>query len=289
MPATFRLRVGGLTLLARAPKPTRLLQPPASHRPFLAKSGGDIVLALREERPPRPDGERLFASGGVWSVHRHGRGLLYCFETPRLEPPLYKAVALDAKLERGTLFFPKPGRGARPRFALDYPLDELLFQHRLVQGGAIEVHACGVVVKGRLVLFAGVSGAGKSTTARLWQHFRPRTPILSDDRIVLRRAGRGFRGYGTPWHGDGGFARNRSAPLGTIIFLTQAPRTRLEALAPAPAAARLLARSFPPPWDAAGMARALDTCARVATRVPAYALDFTPDRSAVEAVLGAFS
>ncbi len=287
MPATLRLRVGGLTLLARAPKPTRLLAPPASHRPFLARTGGDIVLDLVEERPPQPDGERLFASGGVWSVHRHGRGLLYCFETERLEPPLYKAVAIDARLTRGTLYFPKPDRGPRPRFALDYPLDELLFQHRLARDGAIEVHACGVVVNGRLVLFAGVSGAGKSTTARLWQHFRPRMPILSDDRIVLRRAGRGFRGYGTPWHGDGGFARNRSAPLGAIVFLTQAPLTRLELLEPPTAAALLLARSFPPPWDRTGLARALDTCARVSTCAPGYALGFTPDRSAVETVLEA--
>ena len=284
MPATLRLRVGGLTLLTRAAKPTRLLEAPATHRAFLVGSGGDIVLDLSEERPPEPDGERLFVSGGVWSVHRHRRGLLYAFETPRLEPPLYKAVVIDAKLARGTLFFPKPVSGPRPRFALDYPLDELLFQHRLVRDGAIEVHACGVVVNGRLVLFAGVSGAGKSTTARLWQHFQPRMPILSDDRIVLRRAGRGFRGFGTPWHGDGGFARNRSAPLGAIVFLSHAPRTRLVALGPAAAAARLLARSFPPPWDGSLLARALDTCARAATRVPAYALEFTPDQSAVDAV-----
>jgi len=215
----------------------------------------------------------------VWRVHRQGRDLLYTFRVPGLRPPVYKAVLVDRGLRRGRLFFP-PVRGG-PRYALDYPLDELLFQHRLTRDGAVEVHACGVVWRRRTLLFCGVSGAGKSTTARLWSRHAPRSIVLSDDRVVLRPTGRGARAWGTPWHGEGRFASPQSAPLGAVFFLRHGRATRVRRLAPAEAAARLLARAFPPLWDQGALARALRTCGAIATRVPAFDLAFRPDRSAV--------
>ena len=46
----------------------------------------------------------------------------------------------------------------------------------------------------------------------------------------------------------------------------------------------LLARSFPPHWDATGMSNALEVCARLATAVPVQQLEFVPDASVLEAV-----
>ena len=70
---------------------------------------------------------------------------------------------------------------------LEYPLDELLWIHRLSMGEGVEVHGCGVIAPdGRGLLLTGHSGAGKSTSSRLWsQHDGAR--VLSDDRIILRR------------------------------------------------------------------------------------------------------
>jgi hypothetical protein len=285
VPSALRLRVGGLTLHVSASRPTRFLAAPAAYRPFLAARGGDIRLDYVEERPPEPRPEDLlFESEGVWRVHRHDGGLFYSFRTPVLSPPLYKAVAIDAGLTRGRLFFPPSERGRRPRFAADYPLDELLFQHRLARDGGLELHACGLFVGPRVALFCGQSGAGKSTTARLWRRHRPATRILSDDRIVLRDHGGRLLAYGTPWHGDGGFARNQRGELGAIFFLRQASRTAARRLGTAEAAALLLARAFPPPWDALVMGRALELCGRAAARVPCLELAFAPDRTAVDVV-----
>jgi hypothetical protein len=217
-------------------------------------------------------------------VARHGRGLLYTFRTPALDPPVYKAVAIDRGLSRGTLHFPTPRRGHRPRYALDFPLDELLFQHRLARHGAMEIHACGLFVGGRVVLFCGRSGAGKSTTARLWRRSRPATRILSDDRVIVRTRGT-VTAHGTPWHGDGGFATPVSGPLGAVFFLRHARHTRIRPLGRAAAAARLFARAFPPPWDARAVAQVLAACDRVAARVPCAELAFRPDASARAAVL----
>jgi hypothetical protein len=159
----------------------------------------------------------------------------------------------------------------------------MLFQHRLARDGGLELHACGLILRGGALLFCGRSGAGKSTTARLWRRLRPRTPLLSDDRIVLRRRGGGFRAYGTPWHGDGGFASPRSAPLAAVFFIRHGRRSRARALPPAEAASRLFSRSFPPPWDRSAVGRVLDACARVAARVPCFELRFRPDASAIAA------
>jgi hypothetical protein len=279
---TLRLRVGGLVLAVEASRPTPALDPPASIRPFLVTRGGDIRLRYREGQPPRSRGVRLFDSGGVWRVERSRGRLFYRFRTPKRHPPLYKVVEIDAALARGTLHFDSGPRG--PHYALDYPLDELLFQHRLAREGAIEVHGCGVVWRGRTLLFCGRSGAGKSTTARLWRRHARGARLLSDDRVILRPGKREVRAYGTPWHGDGGFARAASAPLGALFFLRHGRTTRLLPLGRAGAAARLFTRCFPPPWDREGVARALDACADTASRVPAFELSFRPRSEAVDAV-----
>jgi hypothetical protein len=286
---TVRVRIGGLTLALRDPRP-RAPGPPPSHRPFRVEHGGDLRIEVVAADPPASDGlEVAFDSGGVWRACCLDDGLLYEFRALRLGGQVYKALAIDTSLQRGTLYLPPASAHLLPRWALDYPLDELLFQHRLALDGALEVHACALFVEKRVALFCGQSGAGKSTTARLWRERHPRTRILSDDRIVLRASGRAVRAFGTPWHGDGCFARPDSGRLGGVFVLRHAPRTELRRLAAAEAASHLLARGFPPPWDARAWRRALDLCARVAESVPCYELAFRPDASAVDAVRAALA
>jgi hypothetical protein len=275
--------VGGLVLAVEADRPTPALDPPPSLVPFLVARGGDVRLRYTEEPPPLPGrAETLFESGGVWRVERVEDGLLYSFRIRNRRPRLYKVVSIDERLRAGRLHFDPSPRG--PHFALDYPLDELLFQHRLARQGSVEVHGCGVVWRRRALVFCGRSGAGKSTTARLWKRHVPGARLLSDDRVVLRPGRRGVRVYGTPWHGDGGFATPASAPLGALFFLRHGKKTRLVPVGTAEAAARLFARSFPPPWDTEGLEGALDACADAAAARPAFDLFFRPDRTAVAAV-----
>jgi hypothetical protein len=104
--------------------------------------------------------------------------------------------------------------------------------------------------------------------------------------IVRAKRGR-LWAFGTPWHGSGRFASPRGLPLGGIFFLARGGRTSVTPLSPSAAAAELFARSFPPPWEAAGSARVLALCAQVAGEVPCARLRFRPDASAVAAVLAA--
>jgi hypothetical protein len=282
-----RLRAGGVTLAVRAARPTSALALAERYQPFVPTRGADIALGLEPGPPPDVDpNELLFDSGGTWRVYRHGRGLLYVFRPPMGEGPPARAVAIDALRRRGTLYLPASAASRRAGFALSYPLHELLFQHHLARAGGLVVHACGVASDGRALLFCGRSGAGKTTTARLFRRHRPQSLVLSDDRIVLRHRRAGWHAFGTPWHGSGRFASPGSCRLAAVVFLEQAKTTTLVPLPVVQVAARLFARSFPPVWEAEGTARALETVATVAQEVPGYVLRFRPDRSAVRAALG---
>ncbi len=282
-----RLRVGGVTLSVRADRPTPALALPARHGPFVPSRGRDIDLTLRPcPPPPVAPSDLLFDSGGTWRVYRRGPGLLYVFRPPMGDGPPARAVEIDALRRRGTLYLPDSPVSRSRGFALSYPLDELLFQHHIARAGGLVVHACGMVVEGRALLFCGRSGAGKTTTARLFRRHFPRAQVLSDDRIVLRRRGSGWLAFGTPWHGSGQFASPTSARLAAVVFLEQGEATRVRPLPVAQVAARLFAQSFPPVWERLGTARALETAALVAAGVPGYVLRFRPDRSVVQAAVG---
>jgi len=101
----------------------------------------------------------------------------------------------------------------------------------------------------------------------------------------MLRSHRGrLRVWGTPWHGSGRHALPRSAPVEAVFFLRASRRTTTRRLSRPDAAACLLARSFPPPWDGPAIARALAFCGRAARAVPCFELRFRPDRTALRAV-----
>jgi hypothetical protein len=282
-----RFRVAGLTMALYAPRPTSAIALPKTLRPFACARGNDIRLTVTTDPVPQPSERRLlFDSGAVWRVYRWRTGLLYTFSTPVLDPPVYKAVEIDPSFRRGVLYYPRPVTRYRPGSALDFPLDELLFQHRLARNGDLELHACGVLVNGRAVLFCGQSGAGKTTTSRLWRAVRPGITILSDDRVIVRRRQDRLWAYGTPWHGAGCFASPEGRPVGAVFFLQHAPMTAIRQLDAPASTALLFARTFPPMWDRQAVRAMLATCGALAEAVPCHVLEFRPDRSAVTAVLG---
>src|SRR5439155_7234693 len=92
----------------------------------------------------------------------------------------------------------------------------------LPRRGGLLLHSSGVVERGRGFLFAGRSGAGKTTAVRL---LAPRTP-LGDDLIAILPDGAGFAARATPFAGEYGPVAPRDAPLARILFLEQAPEHR---------------------------------------------------------------
>jgi hypothetical protein len=239
---------------------------------------GDLTEAVR--------GEQLFDSGALWRLYRAGDGrYVYSFSTSYFGSQPYKMAVFNQDFTSGEVYLHRPYFDtARAVYPLEYPLDELLLLNILARGKGAEFHSCGIVdASGNGRLFLGQSGAGKSTTAGLWEQ-RAGAHILSDDRIIVRRAGEGFQMYGTPWHGESKHGSPSSAPLKQIFFLRQALRNELTPLKRAEAAARLFACSFPPFYDTRGLEFTLGFLEEMVCAVPCYELDFLRDESAVDYV-----
>jgi hypothetical protein len=137
------------------------------------------------------------------------------------------------------------------------------------------------VIDGLGYLFVGVSTAGKSTLARLWEG--EECHVLSDDRLIVRPGHGGYEVHGTPWHGDAGAALGASAPLAGVYLLDKtAGRNVLRELSPADAVTRLLVCCFPTFYFRVGMENTLDVLTSIARNLPMYEFGFLPDVSAID-------
>ncbi|HWY58740.1 MAG TPA: hypothetical protein VNZ03_30025 [Terriglobales bacterium] len=138
----------------------------------------------------------------------------------------------------------KAGRGHIRQSCNPYAIDSVLrIVHTLIlarQGGFL-VHAASAILGGRAFLFAGVSGAGKTTISRLAPSD---ATLLTDEISYVRRNANQYRACGTPFAGElARLGENQSAPLSTLFLLEKGPQNRIEPVA-ASEAIRLLLRNI---------------------------------------------
>jgi hypothetical protein len=138
----------------------------------------------------------------------------------------------------------RAGRGHIRQSRNPYAIDSVLrIVHTLIlarQGGFL-VHAASAIRGGRAFLFAGVSGAGKTTISRLAPSD---ATLLTDEISYVRRQGDEYWACGTPFAGElARVGENLSAPLSTLFLLEKGPENRIEAVAPSEAV-RLLMRNI---------------------------------------------
>jgi hypothetical protein len=270
--------------------------------PFLCPDD-DRDIEVRIEWSPRLEpsrGRELFHSGSVWSVHESKGKFVFDFATERLGSRPYKRLVADEDFRQARVILNRECLTAEDAGrALEYPLDELLITHYLSLGRGVELHACGLVRgDGESFLFVGHSGAGKSTTTRLWKRHMP-VEVLSDDRIIVRRGstvmpakGVGqecpthtFFMHGTPWHGEAAFASPGRAPVRRIFLLEHGSGNRIERLSRSAAVGELLARSFTPFYQPRFVDPVLALLEEMVESLPCYRFQFVPDHSAVERIL----
>lgn len=289
LPSRCTLAIGGFSLGLWCEKGINFALDP-DHHSFLLPSetlrACDIELEIYwADRLQLPQGKPDFESGGLWSAFRDSTGTQFYFSSSTLPANPYRAAWFDETFSRGHVLLNRASFSAdQSHFPLEYPIDELLLMHRLALGEGVELHALGLVDDdGSGYLFLGHSGAGKSTTARLWMR-HPGVRLLSDDRIIVRRHQREFRMYGTPWHGDAGVASPGSAPLAAIFFLEQAPRHQILPIAQPQAAAELFARAFLPHYRKSGIEFTLQFLDDLTRSIPSSIFRFAPTDDAVEAI-----
>lgn len=253
-------------------------------RSFITADPAAVTIRLHSVKVPPvvvERGEKIFDSQSVWGLYRTGEQHVIVFQSPVIRDRTYATAVFSSDFLRGDLYLNNQSPdGTDPcNSFFEYPISEIMMICLLARGRGIHVHASGISDDGRGLLFAGNSTHGKTTMARLWQG---EGRILNDDRIVLRaRDGRIWM-YGTPWHGECDSVSSDGVPLDRVFFLRHAGTNGLRRVEGVQAAAMLLARSFPPLWDASGMACTLDFCDQVVSRVPCHELGFVPDQRVVD-------
>jgi hypothetical protein len=260
------------------------LVPQKRYLPFVSTSPPDVVFRIHAGPAPHLHlGAPLFDSGALWALYRAAGKLVVRICRPGFDP--HQIVILDPNLQRGEIYCVGEmwSQKVGSLSPLGYPLAEVLTVNLLAQGRGVLLHASAVHDGDRGFLFLGSSGAGKSTLASLWEG-REDVTILSDDRVIVREHGGRFWAFGTPWHGTARLASPEAMPLDQVFVIHHDNENRLTPLKPLDSSPLLLVRSFPPFWDAEGMAFTVGLLGELARRVPCYELGFVPDDRVVDFV-----
>jgi hypothetical protein len=285
----LRVTIAGITAAIRSREPDISLGVEGPTAKFVNPAADpDISLDVVWAAPPAiPPGALQFDSGGVWQLFRDGDVLVFRLSSPKFGPLPYKTAVVGPDFSSGIVELHRPCFDpAAPIYPLEYPLDELLLTNWLSFGRGVETHACAVVDEdGRGYLFAGHSGAGKTTMARQWFE-EAGVNVLSDDRVVLRNVDGRIWMYGTPWHGDEPLASPGRAVLTRAFFLEHAPANHDTPVTGARAVDKLLVRSFPPFSSAAGMSTTVALLHEIVERVPFADLGFVPAPAIRDVVRG---
>ncbi len=287
------LSIGGVVFRLSGRELPLLQETPWAVRPFLGPPAGALdgrVVEVSFELDPEPsfDGEVLFRSEAAWSLLARGKERGFVFRDHGAPSPLFAARFVPGGSEVVVRCSPavvEVAGGERVlRSPFLYPFDQVLTMYALCGRGVL-VHAAGLVRDGRGLAFPGVSGAGKSTFARL-AAARPGWAPVSDDRVILAPQAEGGRCrlLGTPWPGEGQVAENVASPAGGLFFLEKGSANEVRPIAAAACLERLLPVVSVPWFDREHIEAGMSVLETVARSIPAAVLAFRPEEGAAEAV-----
>lgn len=285
MPAFMEIQIAGIHFVLHCHDAAILPDSGSCYSSFLSspQEGDDAIrvdLDLRIGGLPDHRRFELLFDGQSWLLYRDGAGYAISL-SPRAPdvPPAWMA-RMDASFTRGTVFCDELlVRDENSVRSLVNPvlnrLDQLLLMHLLAPRRGALIHSAAAVVGGGAIVFAGRSGAGKSTISRQFQAVG-KTLLLSDDRVVVRQLDDGYSAHGTPWAGDARIALNGSAPLRAVVFLNHGGANRIERVSPRGAFEKLLPMVSVPWYDRVAIEQITSFCEALTRDVPVYDLFFVP-------------
>jgi hypothetical protein len=173
---------------------------------------------------------------------------------------------------------PAARRGTIRQTATPYSIDAVLrIVHTLVvarQGGFL-LHSASAIRNGKAFLFAGVSGAGKTTISRLAP---ADATLLTDEISYVRKLEEKYVAFGTPFTGElAKLGENTSAPVAALYLLAQGAENRIDAVSAADAGRELLANMLFFAEDQELVYWAFKAACDFVDRVPVRRLTFVPD------------
>jgi hypothetical protein len=166
-------------------------------------------------------------------------------------------------------------------------LQVLLINYFALRREGIFIHSIGLKdLNGKGLLFAGKSGCGKSTTAKLW-HSHSRAMVLNDDRVIARKIKGRFFIYGSPWHGDFQdylYSRVESAALEKMFFIHHAPKNTAKRITSKKAFNFLYPALFPTFWQKGNLENIISFSKDLLKNVPCFRLGFVNNKKVIQFV-----
>jgi hypothetical protein len=167
-------------------------------------------------------------------------------------------------------------------FSLDSVL-RIVHTLLLAKKGGFLVHASSAIRNGCAFLFSGVSGAGKTTIARL----APQDAVLLTDEIsyVIPQNGH-YCAIGTPFFGELARAgENIRAPIKAFYILSKGAENKIEPVVTSDAVRSLLRNILFFARDPELVKLVFDTAVDFISRVRVYRLTFVPDARVWEMIV----
>jgi hypothetical protein len=261
-----------------------------SYRAFLSPPGSAAVRDISLDIIPLNGKNtlgipKMYDSGESWSMHKQDDRYYISYNKPSAERPFWIASS-NEEFTNITLFCNTDIAGYEQNHGtisnpVRYPLDQIILMYYLARHGGILIHASGIEINEKGYIFAGRSGAGKTTIAEQFIA-RRYSELLSDDRVIIRETDDTFRVFGTPWPGKGGISQNLNVPLAGIFFLHHSKDNYIEPLGARSVLERILPVASIPWYDPGRMDDILKTCGNLIAGVPAYMLHFRPDTDVVD-------
>lgn len=262
------------------------LRPPEEYECFMrgdAAPEPDAVyraaVDTAPEAPSNPSG--VIWDNDIWRT-RHSGSDAMAIDIRDIQANIWRRAAdTSSDFSRGTLWMSPPNPAALCLRPLYHPQDRAVILGRLCHLGGIMMHASSVFVDGNVLLFAGMSGAGKTTIGRLWQ--RHGALLLNDERTLIQTRNGAARAGASPWHGEENQVNPTTGPLAGIFFLRQASANQLRRLPIPEGIGRMMTTAFVPVFVPDGPALTVAACHRILETTPAYEMGFTPDGRALDA------
>lgn len=178
---------------------------------------------------------------GFWMKDLENEDYVRCY----FSPDMYKEIPLDA-----VRFFSCAG-----------------IHSKLLQKSAIVFHSSYVDWNGKAILFAGVSGVGKSTQARLWEKYAG-TQIVNGDRTLIRKRRDKWMAYGYPCCGSSSICINKTLPIAAIVILQQGEENRIEIMKSAQQIRAILTGSEMYRWKMSEIDSVCKTASELIEQIP---------------------
>lgn len=249
---------------------------PFVHEPVTA----DWELDVRTtEELPEPEGELIFRESGKRIYYHQDQEIRYIGS---VEQGWQNAYLWACCRENRVQTLVKQDE-LRDVITPKVVMNSLCAEHMIAKHDGFLLHASYILHNGRAILFTAPSGTGKSTQADLWCRLRG-AELINGDRAAVRVGENEINAWGIPFSGSSGVGKNAVAPLGAIVYLSQAPVTTISRLKGFRAFRQVWEGCCVNAWNRADLEKCTQTVTTAVSRVPVFHLACTPDESAVVAL-----